>query len=92
MKTVKIDKDVFVRDQYGVRRRVFIAGSEVDEAKYNATVKPEVEIPKVEAVIENKMLPEPEEVKEVEIEEAPVEKKEPVKEKKSAKVHAKAKK
>lgn len=35
MSTVKIEKDVYVRDQYGVRVRMFVAGTEVEEHKYN---------------------------------------------------------
>jgi hypothetical protein len=35
MSKVKIEKDVFVRDQWGIRVRMFVAGTEVDEHKYN---------------------------------------------------------
>src|SRR5687767_7893507 len=33
--TVKIEKDIYVRDKYGVRRHAFIAGTEVDRDFYN---------------------------------------------------------
>lgn len=92
MSMIKVEEDVFIRDQYGVRVRVFVAGSEVEEAKYNAVVKPEAEKPKVKEAIENKMIPEPEMEQEAEIEEALVEEKELTKEKKPAKAVAKAKK
>jgi hypothetical protein len=32
---VKIEKDIYVKDKYGVRRHAFIAGDEVDESFYN---------------------------------------------------------
>jgi len=52
MAKVKIEKDVYVKDRFGVRRRAFVAGTEVDELKYNEVfrlsvpVAPE-ELPKV---------------------------------------------
>jgi len=32
---IKIDKDIYVRDEYGVRWQLFAKGTEVDEFKYN---------------------------------------------------------
>lgn len=36
---IKIDKDIYVRDQYGVRRRTFVAGEEVEGYVYRAVLK-----------------------------------------------------
>lgn len=44
MSTVKIDKDVFVRDEYNVRRRVFVAGTEVPEYVYNEVFRKAVPV------------------------------------------------
>ncbi len=56
MEKVKIEKDVFVRDQYGVRRRAFVAGTEVEKVVYDATFK-------TNTPVDAKALPqEPEEV------------------------------
>lgn len=44
MSTVKIDKDVFVRDKYGIRVRMFVAGTEVDEVKYNEAFRQNVPV------------------------------------------------
>lgn len=103
MNTIKIDKDVFVRDQYKVRRRAFLAGTEVDEASYNATMNENAEKPKTKEAMENKMLPVEPEVAEEAV--SPTEKQvvnyykteaketvEKVKENKPAKAPAKAKK
>lgn len=35
MAKVKIEKDVYVRDEFGVRIREFVAGQEIEEHKYN---------------------------------------------------------
>lgn len=47
MDTVKIEKDIYVRDQYGVKVRMFVAGQEVERFRYdeafrlNVPVNPE---------------------------------------------------
>lgn len=78
MSTVKIDKDVFIRDRYGVRIRAFVAGTEVDQEAYDKAVNPQdhptstgVHIPKSpmkDSEMENKMLPEAKKATEVKTE------------------------
>lgn len=38
MEIVKIEKDIYVRDSYGVRRQVWVAGQEVKRPVYNAVL------------------------------------------------------
>jgi hypothetical protein len=38
MAKVKIEKDIYVRDKYGVRRHAFMAGHEVDEGFYHSVL------------------------------------------------------
>jgi hypothetical protein len=68
MNTVKVDKDVYIRDRYGVRIRAFVAGSEVDQDAYDKAVNPQdhptstgVYLPKSmtkeEGAMETKQLP-----------------------------------
>jgi hypothetical protein len=37
--TIKIEKDIFVRDNFGVRRTVWMAGQEVEPHVYNAILR-----------------------------------------------------
>lgn len=77
MSAIKVEKDIFVRDEKsGVRRRVFVAGTSVPEAKYNRVLssstivnpqdlpqkpeKPETLSLHSTPVMVNKMLPETE--------------------------------
>lgn len=39
MTKVQITKDIYVRDEYGVRRRAFVAGELVELHHYNAVVR-----------------------------------------------------
>lgn len=39
MPTIKIEKDIFVKDEYNVERRVWVAGNEVETYVYNAILK-----------------------------------------------------
>lgn len=36
---ITIEKDIYLRDQYGVRRRAFVAGEEVEGYVYRAVLK-----------------------------------------------------
>lgn len=38
MDTVTIEKDIYVRDQYNVRRTAFVAGMQVSKAVYDSVV------------------------------------------------------
>lgn len=38
-KTITIEKDIHVRDKYGVRRQAFIAGTQVEPHVYNAILR-----------------------------------------------------
>lgn len=39
MAQIKIEKDIFVRDQYNVKRRVWVAGQVVESYIYHAVLK-----------------------------------------------------
>lgn len=72
MSTIKIDKDIFVRDEFNVRRRVWPAGTTVESYVYQAILKtnkvvnpddlpvpPQSPIPEFKGgVMETKVLPE----------------------------------
>lgn len=51
---IKLEKDIYVRDKYGVRRHAFIAGTEVDEYFFKSVVTNETvvnpeDLPKMDA-------------------------------------------
>ncbi len=67
MEFVKVEKTVYVKDKYGVKRQVFVEGQVVDKAKYDAVVNPQpvkklpVSTPVVVETPEPEVLPAPEE-------------------------------